>query len=340
MVQLTNRVNRPGAVRRLPAARFLVGALLLAGAEAIVIARWWTGTGYQPAPLGLADAGAFNAVGLPIAQFVHEMAGVAVVGLLFVRCAALSRPITPAHRHLAAMAARWAWVWVGSTLAWIVLTMSDLIGLPISELLGHTDVVLIVLGNNRILAEMATLWVALAVALFGNRLNGIAGTAVALMVATAALLPSAVTGHAGHHDSPVLAAVTLGVHVTAAGLWVGGLLALIVHLRTFPDQLRTAVPRFSAVALGCVIAVGLSGVLESAIMLGSWDTLWGTNRGQLMLAKAIALGLLVTIGFWHRKRTVPAAVEGRLLPLLRLAAGELVVMGVTIGLAVALSTTP
>jgi putative copper export protein len=159
------------------------------------------------------------------------------------------------------------------------------------------------------------------------------------VVAIAALLPSAVTGHAGHHNSPVMAAVTLGVHVSAAALWVGGLLALIVHLRAYPDQLRRAVPRFSAVALGCVLAVGASGVLESAVMLGSWDALLHTTRGQLMAAKAAALIVLVGIGFWHRRRTVPAAASGRLIPLLQLGVGELLVMGATIGIAVVLSTT-
>ena len=61
-----------------------IGALLLAGIEAIVIARWWTGTGYVPrAVRPHRSLGELTAVGLPIAQFVHEMAGVAVVGLLF-----------------------------------------------------------------------------------------------------------------------------------------------------------------------------------------------------------------------------------------------------------------
>jgi hypothetical protein len=45
----------------------------------------------MPAPVGanrsepLTDARQLTAVGPPIAQFVHEMAGVAVVGLLFLR---------------------------------------------------------------------------------------------------------------------------------------------------------------------------------------------------------------------------------------------------------------
>jgi putative copper resistance protein D len=146
-------------------------------------------------------------------------------------------------------------------------------------------------------------------------------------------------GHAGHHNYSELAVVSLGVHLVAAAVWVGGLLALVVHLRGFPAQLRLAVPRFSAIALCCVVAVGISGVVESVVLLDGWTALWDTERGHLMIAKAVALGVLVVIGFWHRQRTVEQASSGRLGPLLQLAAGELLVMGATIGIAVVLSTT-
>ena len=339
MVQLANRIEVERAATRLPAPRVVIGGLLLAGVAAIIVARWLTGTGYQPAPFGLTDPGQVTAVGLPIAQFVHEMAGVAVVGLLFLRCFLISPTAESAHRHLNGMATRWGWLWVGSTLVWIVLTISELTGLPVTDLPNNLEVVGIVLGVNRVLAELATLWVALAIALFAGRLTGRAGTGAALVLATAALLPSALNGHAGHHNYSEVAVVSLGVHLVAAAVWVGGLLALVVHLRGFPDQLRPAVRRFSAIALCCVVAVGISGVIESVVLLDGWAALWDTERGHLMIAKAVALAVLVLIGYWHRQRTVEQASSGRLLPLLQLAAGELVVMGATIGIAVVLSTT-
>ena len=61
------------------------------------------------------------------------------------------------------MTTRWAWTWTGSTLVWIVFTMSDLIGVPVVRLLSHLDLIVIVAGTNRVLGESATLWVALAV---------------------------------------------------------------------------------------------------------------------------------------------------------------------------------
>ena len=339
MVQLTNPTPVQQPTRRLPTVRVLVAAVFLAGIVAIVLARWFTGTGYQEPPLGLPDAGGFTAIGLPIAQFVHDMAGIAVVGLLFLRCIGLGPTVGPAHVHLMTMAARWSWVWAAGTLAWIVLTMSDLVGLPVSGLPERTDVLTIVMGTDRVLAQIATLWVAVAIALFGARLTTTGLAVGALAVATAALLPSALSGHAGHHNYSDVAVVALGVHVAAAAAWVGGLLALVVHLRPFPEELRRAVPRFSAAALICVIAVGVSGVVESAVMLDGWAALWGTNRGHLIIAKVLALVLLGGIGYWHRRRTMGPAASGRLLPLLWLATGELVLMGTTIGIAVVLSGT-
>ena len=107
----------------------------------------------------------------------------------------------------------------------------------------------------------------------------------------------------------------------------------------FPDDVRVAVPRFSTAALVCVLAVGLSGVLESAVMLEGWAALLGTDRGHLIVAKTVAFVLLAGFGYWHRRRTVPAARTWRLQPLLRLAAGELLLMGATVGIAVVLSIT-
>ena len=238
-----------------------------------------------------------------------------------------------------ATATRWAWLWVAATLAWIAFTVSEMTGVPVSDLPAHPDLILAVFRTEQVLAELATLWVALAIALFGARLSGAVATGVALLVATAAMLPSALTGHAGHHESPTIAVIALAVHLAAAAIWVGGLLALVVHLRPFPDQLQRAVPRFSAAAVLCVIAVGLSGVLESVVMLQTWAALWDTDRGHLIIAKTVALVVLAGIGYLHRQRTVGPASTGRLGPLLRLAAGELVIMGATIGIAVVLSTT-
>ena len=336
-IQRTEQVSHGPAALRVPTSRIVVVAVLLAGWLGILLGRWWTGTEYVPAPFGLPDPGLLTSVSLPLARYLQEIAGVAVVGLLFLRCVALPGQST-GGRHLLDMATRWAWLGVAATVAWIVATASELTGVPILDVLGQADLLWAVAGTDRVLAEIASLWVALAIALFAARLRSQGARFLALAAATAALLPSALSGHAGHHESPVLAMVALAVHLVAAAVWIGGLLALVVHLRHHPEQLRVALPRFSTAALICVVAIGLSGIVESVLTLQTWNALWTTDRGGLILAKTVALTVLAAIGYAHRQRTLGAAGSGRFLPLLGLAAAELTIMGATVGVAVVLSS--
>ncbi len=317
----------------------VIGTAAVAGILAIVIARWWTSTGYQPAPAGLPDAGSVTAIGLPLAQFVQRMAGVAVVGLLFLRCTGFRRRSPEATDHLAAMTVRWATVWGIGTVGWMVFTVSFLAGVPATELPGHLDGVLVLLGTEQLLAGLATLWVAVVIALFGSRLGWSAGSAALLVLAAAALLPSALSGHAGHHGTPAAAMTALCVHLLAAAVWVGGLLALVLHLRRFPSDLRSALPGFSTAALLCLVAVGASGLVESILMVDGWSALVNTGRGRLIIAKTLAIVLMAAIGHCHRRYTLVTAASGRLLPLVRLAGVEMAVMASTVGIAVVLSAT-
>ncbi len=339
MVQLDDRGAEQAVDRPIRSVRTVIASVGLAAAAAVVIARWWTGTGYQPAPKGLPDAGAFTSLALPVAAAAQELAAVAVVGLLFARCVLVPRRHEAAHEGLAVMTARWGAAWALSSLALIVLTMSGAMGVPLLDLPGRLDVVAVLLGSPSMLGQLTTLWVACAAALFGARPRGRAAVGAGLVVAAAALLPATLAGHAGHHNSPTMAMTVLAVHVLAAAVWIGGLLVLALHLRPFPAALRDCLPAFSATALLCAIAVGISGIAESAIMLDDWRQLVETDRGQLMIAKVAALAVLVCFGYWHRSRTMSAAAAGQLWPLVRLAGVELAVMGATVGIAVVLSGT-
>jgi hypothetical protein len=106
----------------------------------------------------------------------------------------------------------------------------------------------------------------------------------------------------------------LAVHLAAASAWVGGLLALVVHLRRFPDELRRALPRFSAAALMCMLAVGSAGIVEGVVTLRTWTALWDSDRGHPILAKTVALAVLAAIGYAHRKRTLGPAGTGPARP--------------------------
>jgi putative copper export protein len=173
------------------------------------------------------------------------------------------------------------------------------------------------------------------------------GGGVTLTIALAAFLPQALIGHAAAGDR-LVASTTLFVHLTAVALWVGGLAALAWAALRGRMPLAAAVPRYSALALGCVVAVAVSGVLNAALRIGSWEALVDSGYGVVVLAKTTALAVLAGFGLlhrqhtvqrlstWRRRRHVPEAVP----VFVALAAVELAVMAATVALGVGLGRTP
>jgi putative copper resistance protein D len=164
-----------------------------------------------------------------------------------------------------------------------------------------------------------------------------AGRAVLLALALAALVPPLRTGHAATAADHDLAVVATSVHVLAVVLWVGGLGALVAQRdRT---ALAVAVPRFSALALLCFVAVAGSGSVATWTRLPDPSDLWTTAYGALLLVKAAALLALGAAGWLHRRRTLALVTAGEPGAFARLAAAEVGLMAVALGLAVALTRT-
>jgi copper transport protein len=80
-------------------------------------------------------------------------------------------------------------------------------------------------------------------------------------------------------------------------LWLGGLVALLVGLLrpgVRAGDLGTALPRFSRLALGSVVALVLSGVAQTVREVGSPTALLTTTYGWVLVAKLLLL--LVVLG--------------------------------------------
>jgi putative copper resistance protein D len=153
------------------------------------------------------------------------------------------------------------------------------------------------------------------------------------------VVPAVLTGHAVSAGNHAVAATTLAVHVVAASVWIGGLLALVLHGRGRED-LAPASSRFSAVALACFVATGASGVLAAVIMVGGVGSVagaMGTGYGWLLAGKTGALIALGACGWSHRRRTLPRVREGLPGCFRRLVAVEVAVMLATVAMAVALA---
>ena len=88
------------------------------------------------------------------------------------------------------------------------------------------------------------------------------------------------------------------VHVGAASLWLGGLLALGLALRRGDDRPET-VRRFSKLALWSVLAIAVTGVLRAISELDAVSQLWTTGYGRVLIIKSVLLAALVTIGWMN-----------------------------------------
>jgi copper transport protein len=98
-------------------------------------------------------------------------------------------------------------------------------------------------------------------------------------------------------------------------LWLGGLSALLIAVpratRTLAESDRSALlsallVRFSVVALCCVAALALTGVVQAIVELGALDALVHTGFGRAILVKVALLLLLAFAGYQNRNRLMPA----------------------------------
>jgi copper transport protein len=115
-------------------------------------------------------------------------------------------------------------------------------------------------------------------------------------------------------------------HFAAAGIWVGGLAALLATLpTTAPHDRLPAVKRFSSIALVCVAIVVASGVERGYEEVGTVHSLLHAAFGQDVLVKVGLMGLLVVLGAFSRFRGIPA-VARTAGPLRTVVAGEVILV--------------
>jgi copper transport protein len=124
-------------------------------------------------------------------------------------------------------------------------------------------------------------------------------------VAAVLLLPGpSIAGHALDPGRSPLQVVDDVIHVAAASVWLGGLLALGLALRR-PGDHALLMRRFSNIAVVSVAVLAVTGVVRALTELHSVGQLWTTGYGRALVVKTVLLGALVGIGWVNRYRLVP-----------------------------------
>ncbi|HSF57653.1 MAG TPA: copper homeostasis membrane protein CopD [Candidatus Binatia bacterium] len=124
------------------------------------------------------------------------------------------------------------------------------------------------------------------------------------------LMSLAVAGHASAAEGTTLL-LRIGIdalHLLAAGVWLGGLIPLVIFLNWIkathrPSTLvmaQQATARFSRIGFVSVTVLFLTGLFNAWYLVGAFPPLLGTNYGYLLLAK---LGILIPLmGLASRNR--------------------------------------
>jgi copper transport protein len=117
---------------------------------------------------------------------------------------------------------------------------------------------------------------------------------------TGLVVTTAAVGHPVAGSLPVLGVAVTAVHLAAMALWTGGLVALLAGLLrqgVRAGDVATALPRFSRLALGSVVALVLTGVVQAVREVGSPTALLSTTYGWVLVAKlALLLVVLAAAG--------------------------------------------
>jgi putative copper resistance protein D len=289
---------------------------------------------------GLPEASLAVQWGLPVVRTLVDLLAAATVGLLLAAAVLVPSPkdlLSLAPARAARLASWLAWAWAVAALVVLVLSYAETFATGLAASLDATALLSFVGQSEQGAAWLVSASFAAFAGVVAREADRPLGAWSALLLALAAALPPAVTGHAataGNHD---LATSSLVVHVVSVLLWVGGLIGLVWYARSGGRHLAGAAHRYSGLALWAFVGVGVSGTVNALIRLGGLENLFTTAYGAVVLLKVVAFVVLGVVGWAHRRRTLPQLDAGAPRAFTRLAAVEACIMAATVGIAVGLA---
>ncbi|MGV0849358.1 copper resistance D family protein [Mycolicibacterium phlei] len=156
----------------------------------------------------------------------------------------------------------------------------------------------------------AVLAVVVAAAVAGAALAAPATTAVTVALTGAAAAGVVARQLTGHFSASTVGGLAVAMHTLAAALWCGVLAGLVLTVE-HRGQWARLLPRFSQLALGCVVVLLVGGLIGALDRVDFQSGVFATGYGRLLAAKSAMTVVLVVLGWRNRTVWVPAARSHR-----------------------------
>lgn len=342
-----NRPSSPpptkGVVSTQAAVSRIAGPVILVVA-AVVAALVGLALGGGAAPAVIADSGPVVRWGLPLVKLLSNLSGAVMLGSLVLALFGLQSGKRSFDVALDA-ASIGAAVFTVSSAGAAFLTFMNVFpvkldsgpefGAQFGRFLVETN-----LGRAWLITVLAAAVITISAFAFRSWLAAL----LTAILAAAAFIPLATEGHAGDLAGHTAAVNSILLHTLGAAVWLGGLVLLVIlhGTRTELTRFGPLLRRYSAIALAAYAVVAVSGVARAIVAVGTWEALWSSGYGALVIAKAVLLLLLGAFGAWYRTRLIPRieTTGNATRWFWTLVLAELALMGLASGAAAALARTP
>lgn len=275
---------------------------------------------------------------LPASRWLHLAALLSALGteafrLLSYRLLAGAREDRELPGRFAACSRRLAILALASGALWFWLQGSTMLGRPLDGIAAAAVVAQTQFGEALLLRAGLLM---LAAVLLRDMASA---RAMGLLLLAAATSLQGLLGHGAATDP--WTTLALGLHVLAAGLWLGALPPLLAVCWLRPALAPAVARRFTPLGLFCVTVLVATSVLQVQTLVGGLPALLGTAYGKLALAKLALFGGLLLLAAANRFRFVPSAATGGSARNLALSIAAETALGlVVVAVAAALASEP
>jgi copper transport protein len=160
---------------------------------------------------------------------------------------------------------------------------------------------------------------------------------LAFAFSLAAVIAGGAIGHSAAID-PIIAIPMKALHLVGVAFWTGGLIWLATADTS--TDITAAANTVSSVALGSILIVGATGIVQAFLFLTTWSDVVSSAYGVTLLGKFAGLVALAAFGAYHRYRLLPRLSANGVGTMNRSVRREIVVMMLVIMLGGFLAYVP